>query len=193
MKEVLGEGIIEEIVREFGLVAVFITMTLESALIPIPSEIVMPLAGFLASSGYFTLVEIILTASFANLLGSLIAYYFGFRIRPLLPEKFFKEHVEMAERFFERFGSRAVFAGRMLPAIRTFISLPAGLANIPLQEFALFTFLGSIPWNAGLAFLGFVLGRNWKLIHHYMSFLYLPLFLALGFLVFRKFLKNLGE
>ena len=110
---------LEEIVREYGLMAVFITMTLESALVPIPSEIVVPFAGFLASLGFFSIIEIVFVASFANLLGSIFAYYFGSRIRPFLNHPVILEHIEKAEEFFAEHGLKAVFIGRMLPAVRT--------------------------------------------------------------------------
>jgi len=160
--------VLETIVEQYGLIAIGVLMALESALLPIPSEVVVPLGGFLVSLGYFSMLSLVLVTSFANLVGSLLAYYLGHKIRPFLVFEFLEEHLELAERFFETHGVKAVFIGRMLPAVRTFISLPAGLSGkVPLPLFAVFTFIGSIPWNFALAYLGFLLGENWSLVHEY--------------------------
>ena len=159
--------LVSELVRSYGLPAVFAAMLLESALVPIPSELVVPLAGFLSSLGYFGLLEVVLVSSVANLAGSLIAYFSGAKVRPHMPG-FMLEHLGLSDRFFRKYGVKAVFVGRMLPAVRTFISLPAGLSKVPVWEFALLTFLGSVPWNAALAWAGYLLGENWGLLHRYM-------------------------
>jgi len=173
--------VLVQLVEQFGMPAVFVLMMLESALVPIPSELVMPLAGFMVSLGHFSILSVTLVASFANLVGSVLAYYTGAKARPFLPE-FAIRHAEVADRFFERYGVKAVLFGRMLPAVRTFISLPAGLARVPVFEFVLFTFIGSLPWNAFLAYVGFLLGKNWELVHRYGIY-FSPLILA-GFVWF---------
>ena len=163
------ENLLADMVREYGLLAIGVLMAMESALIPVPSELVVPLAGFLARLGFFSLTEVVLVSSFANLIGSLLAYRFGREIMPLLPGKFFKEHAETAGEFFRKHGEKAVFFGRLLPAVRTFVSLPAGIARFPLIRFALLTFLGSLPWNFALAYAGYLLGEKWKMIHLYLK------------------------
>ena len=178
--------LISELVRNYGLLAVFVTMLLESALVPIPSELVVPLAGFLSSLGYFGLLEVVLVSSVANLVGSLIAYFSGARLRPYMPG-FMLEHLEMSDRFFEKHGVKAVFIGRMLPAIRTFISLPAGLSKVPVWEFALLTFVGSVPWNAALAWGGYLLGENWELLHRYMFPISVGIVALVGLVLALKF------
>ena len=157
---------IEAFVASYGLWAVFATMVLESAMVPIPSEVVVPLAGFFASRGAFGLWTVVWVSTFANLIGSLLAYYLGKFARPYFPH-FMEAHLELAEKFFRKHGRWAVLTGRMLPAIRTFMSMPAGMAHMPIVWFAVLTFLGSLPWNFLMAWLGFTLGRNWTLVHHY--------------------------
>jgi membrane protein DedA with SNARE-associated domain len=161
-------------VARFGLWAVYVTMSLESACIPIPSEIVMPYAGMLVAKGSYTLWQVGLVASFANLTGSVIAYSVGrFGGRTFI-ERYgryvflSRKHLAMADRWFETRGDVTVLVSRMLPAVRTFISLPAGIARMNFLRFCIYSFLGALPWNLGLAYVGIVFTDNWDLMKVYL-------------------------
>jgi membrane protein DedA with SNARE-associated domain len=149
-----------------GLVGVFVLMTLESACIPVPSEAIMLFAGFNVSEGNLTLVGIVAAGVLGNLTGSLIAYAAGYygRIELLDRNRLIhvnRRHLEAADRWFQRHGSATVFFTRMMPIIRTFISLPAGVARMPLGRFVVFTVAGSIPWVLMLAIVGREVGDRW--------------------------------
>jgi membrane protein DedA with SNARE-associated domain len=155
------------VVRDLGLPGVFVLMLLESACIPIPSEATMLFAGFNVSRGEYSLVAVTLVGSFANLAGSWLAYAVGYYGRVDIIEKhghllFIKpHHLRAADRWFERHGDATVFFTRMLPIIRTFISLPAGVARMPFLRFSVLTFLGCLPWVFALTFIGQQVGKNW--------------------------------
>jgi membrane protein DedA with SNARE-associated domain len=162
-------------VRDAGLPAVFVLMTAESACIPIPSEATMLFAGFaVASPGaaaahhHLTLVGIVVAGVLGNLVGSWIAYGVGRFGRMELIERhghwlhLKPSHIAWADRWFERYGAPAVFFSRMLPVIRTFISLPAGVARMPFARFTLLTLAGCLPWVLALALVGEAVGDNWK-------------------------------
>jgi len=157
-----------QIISAGGLLAIFITMAAESAGIPISSEIVVPLGGALAAQGKLSFVGVVIAASAGNLLGSLVAYLLVRRYGEALilgPGRrvgLTAGHLRLANRFFERWGLPAVFAGRLLPVIRTYISFPAGLSRITVVPFTLATTLGAIPWNLALAYAGFTLGQNYQ-------------------------------
>jgi membrane protein DedA with SNARE-associated domain len=149
-----------------GYWGIFLAMTLESAGIPLPSEIVMPLAGYLVSQGHFTLVGAVLAGTLGNLLGSMIAYEIGRAGgRPLLLRygKYVlisPRELELAERWFARYGQITVLISRVVPIVRTYFSFPAGAARMPFGRFCLYTFLGSLPWSFALTYLGVVLGQH---------------------------------
>ena len=151
-----------------GYLTVFGLMVLESACIPIPSEITMPVAGLLASEHHLGLVPAIVAGVLGNLVGSLIAYFVGRgegRNLLLRYGKFIlvKPHdVDRADAWFARYGAPAIFFSRLLPVVRTFISLPAGVAKMDLKKFSLLTLLGCIPWVAVLTIAGYELGNNWS-------------------------------
>jgi len=157
-------------VASYGLVAVFVLMAAESCGLPFPSEVIMPTAGLLAASGQMNLAAAIVVGAFANLVGSLIAYLLAARFgEPLLlgPGRYAgirRHHLELADGWFQRWGLFAVFFGRLLPVIRTYISFPAGLARVELSRFSLLTFAGALPWCAALAYVGYALGRNYDRI-----------------------------
>jgi len=163
------------IISKLGLPGVFFLMTLESALIPIPSEVVMVFAGFLVWRREMGFLEAVLAGTLGNYVGSVIVYFlgrgYGFSFLYRYGRYFFisREHLEKTEIFFQEKGKLAVFVGRMLPAVRTFISLPAGIARMSFGEFSIYTVLGSIPWNMALTYLGIVLGENWCLVVKYSS------------------------
>ena len=164
------------LVSTWGLLAIFVTMTGESAGLPISSEIVVPLGGALAAQGklgfggsFVELVLVIAVSSTANLTGSLIAFYltrrFGERVVLSRAGRWMGlsiGHLRLANRFFDRWGLWAVFLGRLLPIVRTYISFPAGLSRIGYVRFTIVTLLGAIPWNAGLAYAGFLLGQHYE-------------------------------
>jgi membrane protein DedA with SNARE-associated domain len=154
------------LIAAYGLVAVFLLMAAESCGLPFPSEVIMPGAGLLAAAGHMSLPAAILAGAVGNLAGSLVAYWLAARFgEPLLlgPGRrvgFSREHLELTQRWFDRHGSLTVFAGRLLPVIRTYISFPAGLARTPLGRFSVLTLVGSLPWSAALALAGYTLGQN---------------------------------
>jgi membrane protein DedA with SNARE-associated domain len=163
-------------IDDVGLAGLFVLMTLESACIPIPSEATMLFAGFDVSKGKWSLFEITLVGSVANLVGSWIAYAIGYFGRIELLEKHGRKlHISSgqlarADRWFERYGSAAVFFSRMLPIVRTFISLPAGVARMPFWRFSALTFLGCVPWVFALGFIGKQVGSNWESWRHSLEY-----------------------
>jgi membrane protein DedA with SNARE-associated domain len=167
------------VVGDLGLAGVFVLMFLESACIPIPSEATMLFAGFNVSNGRFSLLEITLVGTVANVMGSWAAYAVGYYGRVDLIEKhghkihISPKHLATADRWFERHGDATVFFTRMLPIIRTFISLPAGVARMPFWRFTVLTFLGCLPWVFLLGFIGNQVGDNWtkwKDALHYVDY-----------------------
>ena len=159
------------LVGTWGYIAIFATMVGESAGLPISSEIVVPLGGALASQGKLNFVLVVLISSLANLTGSLIAFWltrrFGERVvlsRAGRWAGLSRGHLRLANRFFGRFGLWAVFVGRLLPIVRTYISFPAGLSKIGYVRFTLATLAGAIPWNFALAFAGLKLGQQYQTV-----------------------------
>ena len=156
------------VIEETSYLGVFFLMILESALLPVPSEIIMPFAGYLAYLGHMDIVLIIAAGTLGNLVGSLIAYYLGLYGGRNFVIKYGKyllmreNHLKIAEKLFNDYGEIIIFVGRMLPAIRTVISFPAGVGKMDLRKFMIYTILGSIPWNTMLAYSGFLLGENWE-------------------------------
>jgi membrane protein DedA with SNARE-associated domain len=157
-----------DVVAELGLPGIFVLMVLESACIPIPSEATMLFAGFNVDRGEYSLMAATLVASAANVVGSWIAYGVGYFGRVDLIEKhghklfIRKHHLDIADRWFERHGDATVFFTRLLPIVRTFISLPAGVAKMPFWRFTIFTFLGCLPWMFMLTFIGMQVGARWE-------------------------------
>jgi membrane protein DedA with SNARE-associated domain len=157
-----------DVVGDLGLVGIFLLMAPESACIPIPSEATMLFAGFNVSEGEYSLFAAVAVGSVANLVGSWIAYAVGYYGRIELLEKHGKalhikpSHLQWADRWFERYGAAAVFFSRMLPIIRTFISLPAGVARMPFWKFSVLTLAGCVPWIFMLTFIGKQVGANWE-------------------------------
>jgi membrane protein DedA with SNARE-associated domain len=160
-------GFIIAVISKTGYLGVVLLMAIESACIPLPSEIIMPFAGYLVYTGRFNLFWAATAGAIGCNLGSVIAYEIGcYGGRPLVERYgshiFLGKHeLEMAERFFKRFGAAAVFFGRLLPVVRTFIALPAGIARMPRLRFHLYTFAGSWPWCFMLAWVGMKLGEQW--------------------------------
>ena len=168
-----------DVVDAMGLLGVFVLMVLESACIPVPSEATMLFAGFNVSNGEYSLFAAVAVGSLANLVGSWIAYWIGYAGRVDVLEKHGKKlhikksHLEWADRWFERHGDATVFFTRMLPIIRTFISLPAGVARMPFWRFSALTLAGCVPWVLMLAFIGKQAGdrwESWKDSLHYVDY-----------------------
>jgi membrane protein DedA with SNARE-associated domain len=157
-----------DVVDALGLPGVFVLMVLESACIPVPSEATMLFAGFNVSRGEYSLFAATAVGSVANLVGSWIAYWIGRAGRVDLLEKHGKKlhvkksHLEWADRWFERHGDATVFFTRMLPIVRTFISLPAGVARMPFWRFSVLTLAGCVPWVFVLTLIGKQAGDNWE-------------------------------
>ena len=156
-----------------GYGGVVLMMAIESACIPLPSEIIMPFAGYLVSTGKFSLLGVSLAGAVGCVLGSAIAYWVGiWGGRPFI-EKYGKyilitrHDLDLADRFFQKYGNAAVFISRLLPVIRTFISLPAGIAKMNFPKFISYTFLGSLPFCYLLAYVGKKLGDNWNTLGVY--------------------------
>jgi membrane protein DedA with SNARE-associated domain len=148
----------------FGVVAL---MAIESACIPLPSEIIMPFAGYLVSIGQLSLIGAATAGALGCNIGSTVAYYVAAKGGRPAFERWGRyvlistAELDRAEHFFARYGAITVFIGRLLPVVRTFIAFPAGLAHMPMAKFQIYTFLGSWPWCFGLAYIGMVLGARW--------------------------------
>lgn len=161
-------------IGHYKLLAIYLTMVLESTCIPIPSEVVMPYSGYLAATGKLSMFSITLVAALANLSGSWLAYAVGKYGGRLFIEKygrfFFvaKKHLAKAELWFDKKGEITVFISRMLPGIRSFISLPAGIAEMNFAKFSIYSFLGALPWNFALAYLGYVFTNRWNDLQYFL-------------------------
>ena len=155
-------------ISSLGLLGVVLMMAIESACIPLPSEIIMPFAGYLVSQGHFNLVMAATAGALGCNLGSALAYAVGqYGGRPFVERwggylLITRRDLDAADRFFARYGSLAVFIGRLLPVVRTFIALPAGIVRMPLVKFHLYTFVGSWIWCFVLAYIGMKLGQAWE-------------------------------
>jgi membrane protein DedA with SNARE-associated domain len=164
---------IKSVMATGGYGGVAFLMAIESACIPLPSELIMPFAGYLVHEGAMNLLWVATAGAIGCNLGSLIAYEIGcYGGRPLVEKYgrwilFSRRELEWADRFFARWGYLAVLIGRLLPVIRTFIALPAGIARMPRVRFHVYTFLGSWPWCLALAYGGMKLGENWRQLGKY--------------------------
>lgn len=153
-----------------GYIGIFLLMLLESCGIPAPSEVIMPFSGFLVEAGKMNFWTVVLMGTFGNLVGSLLAYWIGFKGgRPLIEKYgkyiFLSHHdLDKSEQWFAKYGELMVFGGRLLPVIRTYISFPAGIAKMDLKRFSFFTFIGALPWCVLFTWLGVKMGANWEMI-----------------------------
>jgi len=186
------------LVSTWGYIAIFITMAGESAGLPISSEIVVPLGGALASQGKLNLVLVVLVCSIANLAGSLIAFWltrrYGERVVLSRAGRWMglsRGHLRLANRFFDRFGLWAVFVGRLLPIVRTYISFPAGLSRIGYVRFTVATLAGAIPWNVALAYAGYKLGQHYEQVAATLGPFAIPI--AIGVVILLGVLWWLGR
>lgn len=170
MLESISQWIIN-IISTLGYPGIILTMAIESALIPLPSEIIMPFSGFLASTGQFNIYLVALSGAVGNVLGSLLAYGLGYwghkRVVRRLVRRFGKwvliseKELDESEKLLHRYKDLVVLGSRVVPGIRTVISLPCGIVRLPLRRFIILTFIGSLVWSYFLAWVGFVMGENW--------------------------------
>jgi membrane protein DedA with SNARE-associated domain len=164
---------IKWVIGSTGYAGIALLMAIESACIPLPSELIMPFAGYLVYEGSMNLFWVATAGAIGCNLGSLVAYEIGRYGGRRLVERYGRwilmgrRELDWADRFFARWGHAAVFVGRLLPVIRTFIALPAGVARMPRGKFHLYTFLGSWPWCLALAYFGMKLGENWRSLGKY--------------------------
>lgn len=158
---------------EWGYSALFVTMALENMNVPIPSEIILGFAGFLVSQQIFSFWPTVIVATIAGVVGSLLSYWIGatsgrlFLLKIAEKNSFTNKKLQMADAWFKKYGGLAVFTGRLLPGIRTFISLPAGISHYPLVQFVIYTMIGTIPWTLMLIYIGDLLGENWHELLNY--------------------------
>ena len=157
-----------EFIASYGYFAVALLMAMENACIPIPSELILGFAGYLIFADQMTFTGAMIAGMVGGMVGSIFAYLVGSHGGRKFVDrygKYFlikKSHVDLAQRWFDKYGIRAVFFSRMLPVVRTFISLPAGFARVNFSAFLFYTFAGSLPWTALILYLGMLFGENWK-------------------------------
>lgn len=196
MTDFISNSVIE-IIRYLGYPGVFLLMTLESVNIPIPSEVIMPFSGFLAMQGTFNFWAVASVGTLGNVAGSLLSYFLAEWIlsmrerygmlRFVLSEK----HLEKTNEWFGKYGAYSIFFGRVVPVVRTFISIPAGIGKMNLAKFTYLTFLGSFLWSMFLTYVGYLLGSNWSSIQGYFRNMdYAILGIALVIILYFLFRKR---
>ncbi len=178
-------SLVINLIKSSGLFGIFALMSLESANIPIPSEVIMPFSGFLVSKGIFGFWSVVFVGALGNLFGSVVSYWLAsaivnnrervYFLRILISEKF----LEKSKIFFEKYGSLSVLISRVMPILRTFISLPAGIGKMKFFRFCYLTFIGSFVWSLFLAYLGKILGDNWNVLEKYFRQLDLVIVLVI--------------
>lgn len=165
----------ERVVTDYGYYAIFLLMLLESACIPFPSEVTMLVGGWYAADGRLDFFLVGVAGVLGNLVGSWLAYWLGKRYGRSLLDRygkyiFIRSHdIDKAESWWDKYGDAATFFSRLLPVIRTFISVPAGIARMPFWKFTIYTFLGVIPWTFALTWLGVVVEDNWEAVVNYFD------------------------
>lgn len=176
------------IIDALGYGGILILMTLESANIPIPSEVIMPFAGFLVSQHNFSFWLVVFIGALGNTVGSLVSYYLA-RYYGLKPLHFLsriylvhESHIITAECFLKKYGNISAFIARFIPVLRTFISYPAGMFRVPVLNFTILTFIGSFGWSAVLTYAGFKLGEQWNVLGAY--FRQADYFIVFAFIAF---------
>jgi membrane protein DedA with SNARE-associated domain len=186
-------------INSIGYWGILLGMILESACIPIPSEVIMPFGGYLVSTGHLNMIGVILIGTLGNIIGSFIAYAIGHWGGKRFIDRFgkyvflSKKHLDSAEKWFDKRGEMTVFISRILPAIRTFISLPAGIARMSLSKFLMYTAIGSVIWSGILTYVGFILGHNWENIQnilHPISYLVVIFVVVIVVYLIVKVIKN---
>jgi membrane protein DedA with SNARE-associated domain len=188
-------NIIVSFISSTGYVCVYILMALESMVVPVPSEAVMPFAGFLIASGDFNFPLVILFSTVGSITGSLISYYVGaWGGRPFIEKcgKYVflnKHHLDLTEKYFNRRGDITILVCRFIPVVRHLISIPAGIGKMKLPRFILYTLIGAGIWNTFLAYVGYFLKSNWTEVLKYSNvidiFIIVAIIVAIGFYVYR--------
>ncbi|TSC93579.1 MAG: snare associated golgi protein-like protein [Candidatus Berkelbacteria bacterium Licking1014_85] len=180
-------------------IGIFVLMVLESCGIPLPSEVTMPFSGYLVFQNQLNFWLVVFIGAFANLVGSLIAYAIGFYGgRPLI-EKYgkyilLKKHdLQLAENWFAKWGRPTAFFSRMLPVVRTYISFPAGIAKMPIIQFSLYTFIGSLPWSWLLTLIGVKMGENWENIRQYFHIADIAILIIIIYFIGKNLIKKYGN
>ncbi len=193
-------GWVIHVISTLGYPGVAITMAIESALIPLPSEIIMPFSGYLVFAGKFTLLGVAIAGALGNVIGSLAAYGLGYWGHEKVVRRFVRrfgkwillteEELDKAENLLHKYKDTVVLGSRVLPGVRTVISLPCGIARLPLGRFIVLTFAGSFVWSYFLAWVGFKLGENWKSIgpyfHKFDALIIAVVIGVIGFYIYRK-------
>lgn len=193
---------ITQLLNAGGYLWLFILMIMESMVLPVPSEAVMPFAGFLISQKVFSFAGVIFYSALGGIVGSLISYYIGFYGGTPFIKKFGRyfllreDDLQKTEHFFQKHGQKTIFISRFIPVVRHFISLPAGAAKMNIFKFSAFTISGAAIWNAFLTWVGFVLKENWGRIEQYTK--YVDYFILLAILVavviiFQKRIKKFSQ
>jgi membrane protein DedA with SNARE-associated domain len=191
------------LIDKFGYFGIAFLMTIESSFLPFPSEIVIPPAGYLASKGKMNIILVILAGSIGSVIGAYINYYIG----KIYGKKFIlgigkyfgvkEKHFDKAEAFFYKHGAISTFTGRLLPVIRQYISIPAGIAKMSHIKFAGYTFLGALIWNTVLAVIGYLVGDNQEKIKEYSKELTICAIIVVAVIIsiyiFINYKKNRGE
>ncbi len=179
------------IMSSLGYTGLFLLMILESMIFPVPSEAVMPFAGFLVANGTFRFWRVVFFANLGTLVGSLLSYYIGLKGGRFFLEKYgkyflvHKDDVAWSEKFFQKNGEKAIFIARLIPVVRHIISVPAGIAKMNLKRFILYTLLGGMVWNTFLLLIGIKLEKHWTLIQNYTRVLdVFVIFLIIGAIIF---------
>ncbi len=179
-----------------GYPSIILLMALESMIAPIPSEAVMPFVGFLISSGKFNFWPAVIFSTLGSIIGSLISYYMGAYGGRLVIEKWGKylllnkHHLDITEKFFNKYGEKAIFASRFIPVVRHFISIPAGVGKMKIGKFILYTVVGAGMWNAFLTYVGMQLGDNWNSLERYTKYgdaiIILAILIAIGYFIYKR-------
>lgn len=188
-----------DFIGSWGYIAVALLMGLENACVPIPSELILGFAGYLVFTGQMDFTGALTAGMIGGMVGSIFAYvvghYGGCSFVKRYGKYFFvkESHVDVAQRWFDKYGIKAVFFSRMLPVIRTFISLPAGFAHINFKKFLLYTFFGSLPWTVLILWTGMMLGENWQLltkIGHEASLIFIGLSTVVVFVLYVRYKRR---
>jgi membrane protein DedA with SNARE-associated domain len=169
-----------QVISYLGYFGVFVLMMLESMVAPVPSELVMPFAGFLAATGRFSFALVVLFSSLGSICGSLLSYYIGKYGGNKFVVHFGKyllldlEDLEKTEKWFAKKGDKTVLISRFIPVVRHLISIPAGIGKMDMKKFVVYTVVGATIWNTFLAYLGYILGQNWNEVKHYSEYITIP-------------------
>lgn len=199
MLENLASWIVN-VISALGYPGIVLTMAIESALIPLPSEIIMPFSGYLVSTGQFSLIWVAVAGAIGNVIGSLVAYGLGYWGHERVVRRFIRkygkwillteEELDKAEKLLHKYKDLVVVGSRVLPGIRTVISLPCGIAKLPLTRFIVLTFVGSFIWSYFLAWVGLKMGENWDtlgpIFHKADIFIILAFVGVVGFYIYKK-------